>query len=630
MRTRLTFSRLVATFLIACAAAVLMGAPAALSIGQPAASGPAFTNAPSATFSWSGVGPDLGYDTISYDGDLQGPSPLTFATGGTSVSLALGTPGTYTFRVRATESDSLGILPPQTGGYGTFSVTVDRTPPTIAPVMTPAVPNGDNGWYRSLTVGWTCDGTGSPVVCPAAAAVTTQGLGQTRTAQVTDAAGNVSAVATTPIFNFDGAAPRSAALQAPTPRAIVTAEPVFVWGPSTGAETSGFNRYELYVRVSGTYRLVASVPHVAGQTEYRVARNPSLWPTVFPKGVSTSWYVRTIDNAGNGGGGTGQARTFTINPNAPAAPSITGGPAGLTNQMNPTFTWAGDQPGFMWQLFVRDNDTALQSGSGAATQATATGLTDGEYTFRVSQVNAFGDEGAEAVRSFTVDTSPPAAPAITGRPPFPTSNPSPSFSWAMEAGASARWQVLGSGGNVIQTSDTPASAATVSPLPNGAYVFRVVAIDPAGNASAPTSDPFSIAGLAAPAKVASLTSLLPLQNARRLKPRAGKTLVTRTPVLQWTKGPKGTTVYNLQLFKVVRKRPNLPPVVTKVYSAFPKGTQFRVPASKTLPGTCYVWRIWPYTGRSFTKSPLGISNFCIASKATLAKAAKAAAKKAAK
>jgi hypothetical protein len=200
----------------------------------------------------------------------------------------------------------------------------------------------------------------------------------------------------------------------------------------------------------------------------------------------------------------------------------------------------------------------------------------------------------------------------------------------MEPGAFARWQVLGSGGAVNQATDTPAGSATVSPLPNGAYVFRVVQIDAAGNVSPAASDPFSIAGAAPAAKVASLTSLLPLRNAKRLKPRAGRTLPTRRPVLQWIKGPKRTTVYNLQLFKVVRKRPNLAPIVTKVYSAFPRSTQFRLPKSKTRPGTCYIWRVWPYTGKRFTKSPLGISNFCIASKAKLAKAARAAAKKKAK
>ena len=282
----------------------------------------------------------------------------------------------------------------------------------------------------------------------------TLGQNPARPVTATDAAGNVGA-GTVPAFNFDNAAPRSATLRQPTPRAVVTAEPTFVFGPSTGPETSGFNRYEIWVRVSGAYRRVASVPHVAGQAEYRVTRDPALWPTVLPKGVSTSWYVRTIDNAGNGGGGTGQARAFTINPNAPAPPTFTGGPEGLTNLASPTFSWTGDQPGFTWEVFAAENDTALQTGTGGATQATAGPLADGEYTFRVSQVNAFGDEGAEAARSFTVDATPPAAPVITGRPPFPTSNPSPTFTWAMEPGAFARWQVLGSGGSVSSPPTRP-------------------------------------------------------------------------------------------------------------------------------------------------------------------------------
>lgn len=629
MRLRLTSPRLVATCLLACAAALLTTVPSALAApSQPGIIGasPRYTNAAAATMSWNPSTADIGSAIVRYDGDING---VPFSVAGTSTDVALPAPGTYTFRVHAVQDTIIptGEVP---GPDATATIVVDRTAPTLAVALSPAAPNGENGWYRApFSVLITCDGTGSPITCPSGQPFVTLGQNPARTVSASDVAGNTGSAAV-PAFNYDNAAPRAATLRQPTPRSTVTAEPTFVFGPSTGPETSGFNRYELYVRISGTYRVIASVPHVVGQAEYRVTRNPALWPTVLPKGVSTSWYVRTIDNAGNGGGGTGQARTFTINPNAPAAPTFTGGPEGLTNLASPTFSWSGDQPGFTWELFAADNDTALQSGSGAANQATAGPLGDGEYTFRVSQVNAFGDEGAEAARSFTLDATPPAAPAITGRPPFPTSNPSPTFSWAMEPGAFARWQVLGSGGAVLQTSDTPASSATVSPLANGAYVFRVVQIDPAGNASAATSDPFSIASAAAPAKVASLTSLLPLQNAKRLKPGPGKTLATRTPVLQWVKGPAGTRLYNLQLFKVIRKRPNLPPVVTKVYSAFPKGTQFRVPKSKTQPGTCYIWRIWPYTGKGFTKSPLGISNFCIASKATLAKAARAAAKKKAK
>ena len=34
-------------------------------------------------------------------------------------------------------------------------------------------------------------------------------------------------------------------------------------------------------------------------------------------------------------------------------------------------------------------------------------------------------------------------------------------------------------------------------------------------------------------------------------------------------------------------------------------------------GTCYVWRVWPYTGRAFTRKPVGVSNFCIANSKVL-------------
>ena len=238
-------------------------------------------------------------------------------------------------------------------------------------------------------------------------------------------------------------------------------------------------------------------------------------------------------------------------------------------------------------------------------------------------MNAFGDEGAEAVRSFTVNTSPPAAPAITGRPPFPTNNPSPSFSWAMEAGASARWQVLGSGGNVIQTSDTPASSATVSPLPNGAYVFRVVAIDPAGNASAPTSDPFSIAGSPPAAKVASLTSLLPHAERRAPEAPGGHDAPHAHAGAAVDKGPKGTTLYNLQLFRVVREAGELPPVVTKV-SRLPRGHRSSAsPASMTLPGTCYVWRDLALHGQELHQVAPGHQQLLHREQVARAKAAKA-------
>ena len=70
--------------------------------------------------------------------------------------------------------------------------------------------------------------------------------------------------------------------------------------------------------------------------------------------------------------------------------------------------------------------------------------------------------------------------------------------------------------------------------------------------------------------------------------------------------------------------------VTKIYSSFPKGLQVRAPSKKLAAGTCYVWRVWPYTGRAFTPKPVGVSNFCTASTKVLRQKALAARAKAAK
>ena len=117
---------------------------------------------------------------------------------------------------------------------------------------------------------------------------------------------------------------------------------------------------------------------------------------------------------------------------------------------------------------------------------------------------------------------------------------------------------------------------------------------------------------------ATFLASLPKQNALRLKPKAGTTLPTLQPVLRWKKGPRGTKLYNLQIFQVTKRKGNAKPKVTKVLSRFPRGLQFRAPKKGLKPGTCYVWRVWPYTGTAFTTRPVGVSNFCVASSKVLA------------
>ncbi len=150
----------------------------------------------------------------------------------------------------------------------------------------------------------------------------------------------------------------------------------------------------------------------------------------------------------------------------------------------------------------------------------------------------------------------------------------------------------------------------------------------AGNASELTSEPFTVlAPLVAPTpaqeKRTAFLAALPKQNALRLLPKAGKTLPTLRPVLRWKRGPRGTKLYNLQVFRVTPgKTAKAKPKVRKVLSRFPRGRAYRAPAKRLKAGTCYVWRVWPYTGTAFTRRPVGVSNFCVASKKVLRKKAK--------
>ncbi len=598
---------------------VVPAAVAAPSAPSVVASTPSPTNAASVTFSWgTATTADLGYAIVRYEGGFVGQAEGPLGAPGSAATTAAGS---QTFRVRAVQASVLDpLLPEQAGPYGSATVVVDRTPPAISVELNPRSPNGSNGWYRSLRVDWSCSDAGGAGIasCPPDETVSTQGSGQRRTGRAVDRAGNQSAAANSPAFNFDALAPAAGAMRTPTPGATVAPNPTFVWGPSSSTnDISGLRQYEVMVRVGGSYQAVARMPH-DGRGEYRTTRQfgPSL-----PNNTELRWYVRTYDGAGNVGGSESQSRAFRIDPTVPGPPAFTAGPNGPTNVAGPTFAWTGSHPSFVWEVSAAGSDRAVVSGSGPQTQALLPPLPDGDYTFSVSQVTSFGARGVEATRFFQVDTVAPPAPVITARPAFPTTSATPGFAWTVEPGSYSRWRVVGAGGNALQTSDTPLTSTTVGPLASGAYNFRVAQVDAAGNESASAVEAFSIVGPAAARRKAALS--LPKQNAGRLRPRAGKRVLTRRPVLRWRGGPDATA-YNLQVFRVLRTRTaGATPPVKKIYSVFPTKRRYKMPKAKMQPGTCYVWRVWPFVGRRFTGKPLGVSNFCVASKKALRQKAEA-------
>jgi hypothetical protein len=390
---------------------------------------------------------------------------------------------------------------------------------------------------------------------------------------------------------------------------VDTQRPTFGW---TRGTVDANDRYEIWVEGVGK---VAELP--ASVTPRTVNAAVDL-----PDDKRLTWFVRIVHvTAGGADGATedtaaADRRDIRIS-TPPPAPTITDGPAGPTSSATPSFSWSGTRVSSTWTL-TDANGSQLQTASPATAsgQATMAALTDGSYVFRVVQRNLEGKTSPQATRPFTVDTVAPGILSITANQATPGVTPTPSFRWTgLEAGATSAWRVTGSGGVTVEgPTVTPTPAATVGPLPAGSYVFEARQSDAAGNPGPWQSEPFAV--LPSPAAPVAASSngrklKLPVRNPKRLTPRVGARVSSTRPVLRWKGAPSRTRLFNVQVFKVVGKTTRL----RKVLTAFPTASRYRIPKKhKLAKGSCYVWRVWPYRGSSFTVNPLGVSHFCVRAK----------------
>jgi hypothetical protein len=415
----------------------------------------------------------------------------------------------------------------------------------------------------------------------------------------------VMAIAALAALGGPGLATAAPSLLAPLSNAAVPVRPTFTWAP--GAQDNPV-RYQVYV----------TSPTAVGalQAGDNLVSPPVLAPTTsvvsnvdLPEGVLLTWFVRSF-NASNQSVDTPLVNRNTIRV-APPSPTLTLTPAALSATTTPTFSWSGDRATSHWTIFDASG-TPVQGGEVAAPSGQATAaLASGTFRLEVIQRNLIGAESPPAAAAFTIDATPPVAPAISASRPSPTVGITPSFAWSgVEAGATSWWRVIGAGGVVVQgPTNTSAASAAPASLGTGSYSFEVRQVDAVGNSGPWATEPFSIlpAPATPPAGAGGTTSKLPSSNTKRLSPRVGATVTSTRPTLKWTKGPKGTRLYNVQIFLVGKNN-----VLRKVRTAFPKTRSFRLSSNAALAkGSCYVWRVWPYRGSAFTSTPLGVSNFCV-------------------
>ncbi len=378
-------------------------------------SGP--TNAGNVQVGWGGSDGAVSYVGGFVDNPAVDPAPVAVSPG--PIAAPAGD-GVWYFKVAAVGPG--GVETDSSPYAASGGVAIDRTPPTIGGASLSG-DQGVEGWYRTLRFTFsTCldpaPGTIGGAACTNVPWTGAQGAFENATVPVQDDAGN-TANAALPPFKFDSVDPTTRPGLIGPP-AVVGRQPTFSWSKSADA-TSLINEYRGQWQRDEEYdpdgwKTLATVPEEGDYTA-----PPSVWTGgPLPEFTPLVWRVVAVDHAGNtraslpGGG-----RALMIDPPVPAPPRITGGPTGPTQDTTPSFSWDGPGSTYEWSITPVGSSIAIRGDAGPAKQVEVPGaLPDGAYIFRVKQF-VVANPSEEAIRSFVVDTTPPAPPSILTRPTFP-------------------------------------------------------------------------------------------------------------------------------------------------------------------------------------------------------------------
>ena len=188
------------------------------------------------------------------------------------------------------------------------------------------------------------------------------------------------------------------------------------------------------------------------------------------------------DAAGN----TGQA-TATIDRDTKAPQTtISAHPASATADTTATFGFGGDDGAGSG---VASFKCRLDGGSWepCGSPREYAGLNEGAHYFEVKAIDLAGNvDGTPDSFDWTVDMTPPAIEIVSG-PDGLTNDPTPTFGFGAEAGASLECS-LDQGTPAFGPCSGANTHTPAEPLADGSYTFRVRAVDAAGNEATATRD----------------------------------------------------------------------------------------------------------------------------------------------
>jgi hypothetical protein len=410
---------------------------------------------------------------VTWSCSVDGPSVVPVSACGPTVVLDLSSAADGVYTVTVIAIDPAGN--PSLAGTATY--TLDTTPPPAPIVSAPpaltkststTVTSSDGQSDAVLTCVLTApDGrTVFSGACPAGGSFVTTGFVDgiySLTVTATDSAGNFST--TTVTWRRDTIPPPVPVVSAPSspgntrapafpvdePEAPVTYT-CTVTGPSTVTVTAcgPTVTLDLSSAADGTYTVFVTATDPAG--------NQSL-------AGSVSWVLDTI---------------------APPAPTVTA-PRTPDHDRSPTFTVTDTESGVQWICNVTGPGSATIASCGPATVLDLSTAPDGTYTVTVSAVDAAGNVSAVGTATYTLDTTPPPAPAVTA-PASPSHDLTPTYGISDgENGVTLTCVLTGPNGNTVFTGGCPADGTfDTSSRGDGLYTLTVTATDAAGNSSSTT------------------------------------------------------------------------------------------------------------------------------------------------
>ena len=174
--------------------------------------------------------------------------------------------------------------------------------------------------------------------------------------------------------------------------------------------------------------------------------------------------------------------SWTVDNVAPGQPTITSAPAALASSTSASFAFSGPEAGLQYGCSLDGAAYATCTSPKAYS-----GLSQGLHTFDVRATDAAGNTGASTTRTWRVDTVAPPAPALTVKPPNPTSSATNDFAWtSTESGVTSECALE----NGAWFSCTSPYRWVIGTNNYGQHQFAVRSRDAAGNTSPATQYTF--------------------------------------------------------------------------------------------------------------------------------------------